>query len=225
MNWYTRAIESERYGESPYRKNYSDFYEGPMRKILYSDNISSIIKRLEKKYSIKKETKASGFEYRIIVNGLLTIDYIVDCREVVVYGDGSIDEQVVILRLIAVKEEERGKGFGTKFMNDLQKTTQELYPHLCYVLFPYLDLENESQNLKIGRWYIEKLGFKPLRAYLGFEHKPHIRMSIEDLHNKGIRPLGWAADWKRQGGLGSFVAKEEEYTPVQKRYFHESKPL
>ena len=50
-------------------------------------------------------------------------------------------------------------------------------------------------------------------------------MSIEDLHNKGIRPLGWAADWKRQGGLGSFVAKEEEYTPVQKRYFHESKPL
>lgn len=225
MNWYTRAIESERYGESPYRKNYSDQYDGPMRKILYSDNISSIIKRMEKKYSIKKETKASGFEYRIIVNDLLTIDYIVDCREVVVYGDGSIDEQVVILRLIAVKKGERGKGFGTKFMNDLQKTTQELYPHLCYVLFPYLDLENESQNLKIGRWYIEKLGFKPLRAYLGFEHKPHIRMNIQALYNKGIRPLGWAVDWEKYGGLGPFVAKEEEYTPVQKRYFHESKPL
>ena len=225
MNWYTRAIESERYGESPYRKNYSDFYEGPMRKILYSDNISSIIKRLEKKYSIKKETKVSGYEYRIIVNGLLTIDYIVDCRESVIYGDGSIEEQVVILRLIAVKEEERGKGFGTKFMNDLQKITQELYPHLCYVLFPYLDLENESQNLKIGRWYIEKLGFKPLRAYLGFEHKPHIRMNIQALYNKGIRPLGWAVDWEKYGGLGPFVAKEEEYTPVQKRYFHESKPL
>jgi hypothetical protein len=225
MNWYTRAIESERYGESPYRKNYSNFYDGPMRKILYSDNISSIIKRMDKNYSIKKETKASGFEYRIIVNDLLTIDYIVDCRESVIYGDGSIEEQVVILRLIAVKEGERGKGFGTKFMNDLQKTTQELYPHLCYVLFPYLDIENESQNLKIGRWYMGKLGFRPLRAYLGFEHKPHIRMSIEDLYNKGIRPLGWAVDWETYGGLGPFVAKEEEYTPVQKRYFHESKPL
>ena len=221
MNWYTRAIESERYGESPYRKNYSELYNGPMRKILYSDNISSIIKRMEKKYSIEKETKASGYEYRIIVNGLLTIDYIVDCRESVIYGDGSIEEQVVILRLIAVKKGERGKGFGTKFMNDLQKTTQELYPHLCYVLFPYLDLENESQNLKIGRWYMEKLGFKPLRAYLEFEHKPHIRMSIEDLYNKGIRPLGWAVDWERYGGLGPFVAKEKEYTDFQMGYFEE----
>ena len=143
MNWYTRAIESERYGESPYRKNYSDQYDGPMRKILYSDNISSIIKRLEKKYSIKKETKASGYEYRIIVNGLLTIDYIVDCRESVIYGDGSIEEQVVILRLIAVKEGERGKGFGTKFMNDLQKTTKELYIWYrtilrCFYLFPII---------------------------------------------------------------------------------------
>ena len=72
---------------------------------------------------------------------------------------------------------------------------------------------------------MEKLGFKPLRAYLGFEHKPHIRMSIEDLYNKGIRPLGWAADWSRYGGLGPFVANEGEYTPIQKRCFHAVKPL
>lgn len=226
MNWYQRIIESERFGPSPYRDNYCSFYTGPKRKLLYTDNFSSVVNELEKSFEIIKEVKDIGLEYRLVVNKILTVDYIVDCRRSVQCGTGYIEEQVIVIRLIEIKDDsKRGEGLGTKFIQSLLKTSERLYPHLCYVVFPYMSATDEEHNVRIGKWYINSFGFVPLRGSIEFVEKPHIRMGMKDTYDSGIRPLGWAADWKRQGGLGSFVAKEEEYTPVQKRYFHESKPL
>ncbi len=220
MNWYQRIIESERFGPSPYAKYYAKDSPGPKRKPLYSDNFSQIYKELQKEYDIKWDIVDPRIEYKLTVDNLLTIDYIVDCREHIIYGDGYIDEECIILRRIEIKDDKkRGQGFGTKFMKDLFEATERLYANTCYILFPYMNPNDEEYNVRIGRWYINKLGFKPLRSSTKFIQVPHVRMYNEDNYQKGIRPLGWSCKWDRYAGLKRFIAKEEEYTALQRKYF------
>lgn len=205
---------------SPFRKLYPEDFKYITRKVLTSDNFSHILNRLRALYDIRRETIEHGKVYRLTINNMLVITYCVDCRDFVYAHTTTLYEEIIVIQGIKINDEfRRGKGFGTEFINQLFSTTKSVEPRISYVVFPYLKPEETERNIRLGKWYIHKLGFQPLRGEIRPAKKPHIEMGLEATYNAGIRPLGWCCDWENPKLLKQMLEDPQNYTPLQKAYY------
>ena len=208
-------VENELYGKSPYHDNYSPEYKGPRRRPLYSDNISKAINELKGKYKIVSNTINPGEDYSIRVNNVLTLEYTVDNRNGVTSGCSHLNDRMVLLRRLEVDKEHRGQGTGSAFLSDLLEATTNTSPKIVLFLFPYMDLQDEKNLIKLARWY-RRLGFAPLRGSLQDIDRPFIRQQKVEVYNAGIRPMGYTSN----GELDSLKTGPNEWTLVQKIAFN-----
>lgn len=207
-------VENELYGKSPYHDNYAPGYKGPKRRPLYSDNISKVINELKGKYRIVFNTINPGEDYSIRVNNVLTLEYTVDNRNCVTNGCSHLNDRLVLLRRLEVDKNHRGQGIGSEFLRDLLEATTNTSPKLVLFLFPYKDLQDEENLIKLARWY-RRLGFAPLRGSLQDIDRPFIRQQKVEVYDAGIRPMGFTSN----GDLKSLKTGPNEWTPVQKIAF------
>jgi len=206
---------SERLIEEQIAKQQRVFQDGDyVRRWLYTDNFSRIIDELKKYYKINQEEETGNLEYTLLIDSKMRLTYMLDTRDQL-RGAGLIGEcHTILIRNIEVYKQYRGAGLGTEFMRRLLEISKDKYPHMSYFLFPYHMEYGEEELIRLGKWYLS-LGFKPLYGAIvrPDERKHYIQQNIEEVYARGIRPLGIGSE------LDRFIARPEEFTDLQKKYF------
>ena len=207
MRYLERLIEQE------INKNRRNWPDGAnIRRDLYTDNFHEIIKELQKTYSIVRYAIELYDEYKYIIDDTIELVINLDNRNTMKnnYEDNCY---VVLLRMIDVKESKRNQGIGSEFMRDLIARSEELYPKMSYLLFPYHEKYSDEELIRLGRWYIS-LGFFPLYGELLYEEtkRPYIKHNLSEVYKRGIRGIGYGAK------MEPFKASPEDFTDLQKKY-------
>lgn len=199
--------------EKEVNKDKRDWPKGSrVRRDLYTDLFHKIIKELQKNYKIDIHIEKAYDEYKYTIDH--TIELVIDLDNRGALKNNYEDNcYVVLLRRIQVVEEKRGQRIASKFIKDLLAISEELYPKMSYLLFPYHEKYSDEQLIRLGRWYIS-LGFFPLYGELlyGETKRPYIKHNLSEVYSRGIRGMGWGFK------MEEFKASPEDFTELQKKY-------
>ena len=188
-----------------------------------SYSIKRIVNELNSIYEVKEEYRG-GNNLVFLNNRMIQFSYLeVGIHDMIDNKWRDQYERTIGLTSLYIAEDKKRMGHGSEFLRNLLYCTSRVAGHVSYILIPYLDPKDEEYNVGLGKFYL-KCGGRILRSSIEKIDKPHVELNKE-LAEAGIGPIGFTSmkNWNEPDGLSLYVADEDEYTPLQKRYFEEKR--